>query len=151
MLTFLVDSTMFFTVANQSLNYLSCPAVSHICKLVFSPSTSILFIWKSTPEKWKTDLNVWNQEYVSVLLNMMRLLWHSPNVVWMSPLKSLSVSLRRKLDFPAPASPAKTRRYIGVGSSVSSMSASNGCVNRTNNKMHKQFKMHIQIMGHKTN
>lgn len=35
--------------------YLSCPAVSQICKLVFSPSTSILFTWKSTPKnrtKW---------------------------------------------------------------------------------------------------
>ena len=29
--------------------YLSCPAVSQICRLVFSPSTSIFLIWKSTP------------------------------------------------------------------------------------------------------
>ena len=51
---------------------------------------------------------------------------HPPSVVWMSPLNSLRVSLIMKLDFPAPASPAKTRRYIGVGSSASSMLDSNG-------------------------
>lgn len=33
--------------------YLSCPAVSQICRLVLSPSTNIFFIWKSTPEKNK--------------------------------------------------------------------------------------------------
>lgn len=110
----------------QSVQYLSCPAVSHICRLVFSPSTSILLIWKSTPESQKTDLHVWNQDTISVLLNLICFRRCSPSVVWMSPLNSLSVSLSRKLDFPAPASPAKTRRYIGAGSSVSSMSASNG-------------------------
>lgn len=30
--------------------YLSCPAVSQICRLVISPSTSIFFNWKSTPD-----------------------------------------------------------------------------------------------------
>jgi len=49
----------------------------------------------------------------------------------MSPLNSLSVSLSRKLDFPAPASPAKTRRYIGAGSSGPSMLASNVFGNAT--------------------
>lgn len=49
----------------------------------------------------------------------------------MFPLNSLSVSLSRKLDFPDPASPAKTRRYIGAGSSDSSMSSSEGWENET--------------------
>lgn len=34
-----------------SFIYLSWPAVSHICRLVFSPSTSMFFIWKSTPDQ----------------------------------------------------------------------------------------------------
>ena len=62
----------------------------------------------------------------------------------MSPLNSLSVSLSRKLDFPAPASPAKTRRYIGAGSSVSSMSASNGFKHASKNNKYKQN--HVEII-----
>lgn len=124
---FILKSLQKELVAPYESQYLSCPAVSHICRLVFSPSTSIFFIWKSTPEKQKTDFNVWYQECVcGVSLNAMCLPWHPPSVVWISPLNSLSVSLSRKLDFPAPASPAKTRRYMGAGSSVSSMSASKG-------------------------
>lgn len=34
-----------------SFIHLSWPAVSHICRLVFSPSTSMLFIWKSIPDQ----------------------------------------------------------------------------------------------------
>lgn len=105
------------------LFYLSCPAVSHICRLVFSPSTSMLFIWKSTPEQKNKSLRSdrKNHQY--------HLPWRDcpPSVVWMSPLNSFSVSLSRKLDFPAPASPAKTRRNIGAGSSVPSISVSRGC------------------------
>lgn len=59
----------------------------------------------------------------------MSLLWNPPSVVWMSPLNSLRVSRRRKLDFPAPASPAKTKRYIGAGSSLTEMASSKGCIN----------------------
>lgn len=106
-----------------SFIYLSWPAVSHICRLVFSPSTSMLFIWKSTPEQENKSLKseMKNHQY--------RMCWWDcpPSVVWMSPLNSFSVSLSRKLDFPAPASPAKTRRYIGAGSSVPSISVSRGC------------------------
>lgn len=64
----------------------------------------------------------------------------------MSPLNSLSVSLSRKLDFPAPASPAKTRRYIGAGSSVSSMSASKGFVNGTKDNKLTQFYVGIILV-----
>lgn len=49
--------------------YLSCPAVSQICRFVFSPSTNILFIWKSTPgekKKRKADLYLWAQASASV-------------------------------------------------------------------------------------
>ena len=74
--------------------------------------------------------NVWHHVKGSCLL------WRAPSVVWMFPLNSLSVSLSRKLDFPDPASPAKTRRYNGAGSPDSSMSSSEGWENDTesNNK-----------------
>lgn len=64
----------------------------------------------------------------------------------MSPLNSLRVSLIRKLDFPAPASPAKTRRYIGAGSSVSSMSASKGCAYVADDNKLTQFYMGILLV-----
>lgn len=129
-------------VASYESRYLSCPAVSHICRLVFSPSTSILFIWKSTPENRKADFQCLKSRTCQRHL-IKCLLWNPPSVVWMSPLNSLRVSLSRKLDFPAPASPAKTRRYIGTGSSVSSMSASKGCTNVADDNKLTQFYMDI--------
>lgn len=133
---------------SQYSTHLSCPAVSHICRLVFSPSTSILFIWKSTPaNQKKAALNVWNQECISVWLNVMCLLWHPPSVVWMSPRNSLSVSLSRKLDFPAPASPAKTRRYMGPGSSVSSMPVSKGFVENADKRLRRDDAMELALLG----
>jgi len=47
----------------------------------------------------------------------------SPRVVCISPLNSLRLNRSKKLDFPDPASPAKTRRYTGARS-VSSKSSS---------------------------
>lgn len=65
-------------------------------------------------------------------------LWNPPSVLWRSSLNSLRVNLRRKLDFPAPASPARTRRYIGAGSEPSTMLSSKGCRNITKRDSLKQ-------------
>lgn len=67
-------------VASYESRYLSCPAVSHICRLVFSPSTSILFIWKSTPENRKADFQCLKSRMCQRHL-IKCLLWNPPSVV----------------------------------------------------------------------
>ena len=84
------------------------------------------------------EINSWEPGYgkvkkrlSSIFILQLQLWWAIcmplPKVVCMSPLNSLRLNLIRKLDFPDPASPANTRRYIGTGPSVSTQSSESVC------------------------
>lgn len=91
--------------ATQPLcSHLSCPAVSQICNVVCSLSTSSCFICKSTPAGRGSQ----------VLLLCLCPSW-VPRVLEMSPLNSFVQRRIRKLDFPMSLSPARTSWYMGQG------------------------------------
>ena len=98
-------------------SHLSCPAVSQICNVVCSPSTSSCFIWKSTPARRD------NQVLLLCVCPgwVPRVLGGVPRVLEMSLLNSFVQRRSRKLDFPVPPSPASTSRYIGQGGAGSSL------------------------------
>lgn len=90
-----MNELLLFLLLLLYLN-LSCPAVSHICSLIFWPDTSTILVPNSTPMVWGQSAMTNEQCTVRVIVEV--------------PLRNLhffSVNWCSKQDLPTPISPAQ--------------------------------------------